>query len=72
VASKLGKPWSYVSKSETGERRLDVLELAEFASPHARHRLVRLRVASCQLMLSLLAGLPLAARRKSRAALGGR
>lgn len=29
VASRLGKPQSYVSKYETGERRLDVVEFLE-------------------------------------------
>jgi len=31
VAEKLGKPQSYVSKSEAGECRLDVTELKKFA-----------------------------------------
>lgn len=31
VADKLGKPQSYVSKSEAGERRIDVTELQKFA-----------------------------------------
>lgn len=30
VAEKLGKPQSYVSKSEAGDRRLDVTELKKF------------------------------------------
>jgi transcriptional regulator with XRE-family HTH domain len=30
VAETLGRPQSYISKAETGERRLDVLELLEF------------------------------------------
>ena len=31
VAVRLGKPQSYVSKCETGERRVDVVELHKFA-----------------------------------------
>jgi len=31
VASKLGKPQSFVSKIESGERRLDVVEMKNFA-----------------------------------------
>lgn len=31
VARALGRPQSYVSKCESGERRVDVVELAEFA-----------------------------------------
>jgi transcriptional regulator with XRE-family HTH domain len=31
VASMLGKPQSYVTKCETGERRVDIVELADFA-----------------------------------------
>ena len=31
VARRLGRPQSYVSKSESGERRVDVVELDEFA-----------------------------------------
>jgi transcriptional regulator with XRE-family HTH domain len=32
LAKRLGKPQSYVSKTETGERRLDVIEFAEYVT----------------------------------------
>ena len=32
VAGRLGRPQSYVSKYESGERRLDLVELAEVCS----------------------------------------
>ena len=32
VAEALSRPQSYVSKCETGERRIDVVELADFAT----------------------------------------
>ena len=32
VASRLGKPQSFVSKTELGERRLDVVEFVEVAT----------------------------------------
>ncbi len=32
VARRLGKPQSYVSKCESGERRVDVVELMAFAT----------------------------------------
>lgn len=31
VAERIGRPQSFVSKVETGERRLDVVEFVEFA-----------------------------------------
>ncbi len=31
VADRLGRPQSYVANCESGERRVDVVELAEFA-----------------------------------------
>lgn len=36
VADALGLPQSFVSKSETGERRVDALELARFARLYER------------------------------------
>src|SRR5262249_8908733 len=36
VAERLGKPQSYVSKVENGERRIDPVELARFAEIYGR------------------------------------
>jgi transcriptional regulator with XRE-family HTH domain len=36
VASKLGRPQSFVSKSESGERRLDLVEVESFAKLYGR------------------------------------
>ncbi len=37
VADKLGKPQSYVSKIESGERRLDVAEIKDFATTYRKN-----------------------------------
>ena len=36
VAELLGKPQSYVSKCESGERRVDVVELEDFAKLYGK------------------------------------
>jgi len=36
VADMLGKHQSYVSKCETGERRVDIVELCEFANLYGK------------------------------------
>jgi len=36
IARRLGKPQSYVSKCESGERRVDVVELFDFAHFYGR------------------------------------
>lgn len=43
VAARLAKPQSYVSKIESGERRLDVVEFIEFAGALEASPLVLLR-----------------------------
>lgn len=42
VARKLGKPQSFVSKCESGERRLDPLELQKFAELYRKDLMVLL------------------------------
>jgi len=36
AAQRLGKPQSYVSKCESGERRVDVVELSDFAGLYGK------------------------------------
>lgn len=36
IADKLGKPQSYISKIESGERRLDVAEMKKFAQVYKK------------------------------------
>ena len=36
VAQRLGKPQSFVSKCESGERRVDVVELSRFAKVYGK------------------------------------
>ena len=36
VAKKLGRPQTWVSKCELGERRVDVVELEDFAAAYGR------------------------------------
>jgi transcriptional regulator with XRE-family HTH domain len=36
VAVELGKPQSFVSKCESGERRVDIIELSDFAKIYGK------------------------------------
>jgi len=48
AAEALGRPQSYVAKSETGERRVDVIELLRFAEVYAKPVSFFLPASACQ------------------------
>ncbi|PCH99026.1 MAG: hypothetical protein COB84_00170 [Rhodobacteraceae bacterium] len=48
LADRLGRPQSYIAKIETGERRLDVIELVELAVAMDIQPLQRHELCKCQ------------------------
>jgi transcriptional regulator with XRE-family HTH domain len=67
AAKKLGRPQSHISNVESGQQRVDVVELKQFADIRQRHQILLMKMTffATVLVVGLLSIAPLAAEAKT-------